>query len=578
MVSNHHFEIDGQPIGNGAFGSIRRAIFNQKHVAFKIFLSNDEQGEREVKLLMTLRHENIVQINAQVMKGTELAGYIMELSENGSLYDLIHLRPYIQYDMRHVIDWMWQCSSGVLYLHEQHPPILHRDLKPQNMLLSDNYTRLKLCDFGTATGIEQSRRTGEIGTCVYMAPEVFNGEGKYDETCDVYSFAISFWELIARKKPYWWLSNYAIMNWVNSLKRLPLFNNMPKIMELFIRRMWDHDRTQRPNIRSINEFFHFLKKYKTSPPIVKNRRIERNIKRNTTTQNKSDVRKLLAHSSSFCLKDSPTSENPEVTSLSNINYNNLKSFRLISYEDNKKYRLVTENEDSIDSITFNNENLSTNDIFSISNNDRRRTSSKISRKQKKSFDKKLCKKILSHYSFLNDQNGELTGNTIVPTNVVCQQLRQSDRSSINLDMSNLLSIPPRQDSHMSHSHISMDVRSKKKLGHKRCISDTENIKNESFDFLNSNNKGLLTNENFREDHKKLFKIPQLANIVKEFDALSRTRDQLKQILQTKMNEKEKLDKMSENKLKIEYQCSMLKAKISHLEETREETMNAYGIK
>ena len=97
--------------------------------------------------------------------------------------------------------------KGMNYLHTCRPPILHRDLKPANLLLDFKDT-LKISDFGLAKlrpnkDIEGDTfvMTGETGSYRFMAPEVFRHE-IYDETVDVYSFAMILYNLLAGHAPW----------------------------------------------------------------------------------------------------------------------------------------------------------------------------------------------------------------------------------------------------------------------------------------------------------------------------------------------------------------------------------------
>eukprot|EP01128_Nolandella_sp_AFSM9_P012728 TRINITY_DN955_c0_g1_i3.p1 TRINITY_DN955_c0_g1~~TRINITY_DN955_c0_g1_i3.p1 ORF type:complete len:176 (+),score=23.58 TRINITY_DN955_c0_g1_i3:69-530(+) len=90
-------------------------------------------------------------------------------------------------------------AKGMLYLHDLSPPVIHRDLKTQNLLV-DEYWRAKLCDFGLSRE-KASETMSRLGTIQYSAPEVLRGE-RYTEKADVYSYAILIWEMFTEEIPY----------------------------------------------------------------------------------------------------------------------------------------------------------------------------------------------------------------------------------------------------------------------------------------------------------------------------------------------------------------------------------------
>ena len=89
---------------------------------------------------------------------------------------------------------MIQLALGIRSIHRN--GIIHRDLKPANILLNENYSVAKICDFGISLLVEEIQPTHQIvGTSFYIAPEVWN-ESKYSFACDVFSFGCVIYEMM----------------------------------------------------------------------------------------------------------------------------------------------------------------------------------------------------------------------------------------------------------------------------------------------------------------------------------------------------------------------------------------------
>ncbi|XP_051862823.1 mitogen-activated protein kinase kinase kinase 7 [Drosophila albomicans] len=201
----------GDEIGSGSFGKVYQATYRNKNVAVKRINLNvsDEDFEREFKQLSRANHINIIFLHGTAMN-QDVHYLVMEYVDGGSLFKLLYSMPRATYTINHIINWALQAAKGVAYLHAMTPKaVIHRDLKPHNMLLDNKHRSLKICDFGTVRYLS-SMMTKNSGTAPYMAPEVFNGQ-KYAEKCDVYSWSITLWELFARKIPFSDCSNELIV-------------------------------------------------------------------------------------------------------------------------------------------------------------------------------------------------------------------------------------------------------------------------------------------------------------------------------------------------------------------------------
>ena len=101
-------------------------------------------------------------------------------------------------DALDLIEQLQQIATGMEYLHALQPPVLHRDLKSANVLIAEGGQRIAIADFGLARyqANPGKKMTAETGSYRWMAPEVIRHE-EYDKRCDVYSFAILAWEMLA---------------------------------------------------------------------------------------------------------------------------------------------------------------------------------------------------------------------------------------------------------------------------------------------------------------------------------------------------------------------------------------------
>ncbi|XP_054830375.1 mitogen-activated protein kinase kinase kinase 7 isoform X3 [Eublepharis macularius] len=249
-------------VGRGAFGVVCKAKWREKDVAIKQIESESERKAFIVELrqLSRVNHPNIVKLYGACLNPVCL---VMEYAEGGSLYNVLHgAEPLPYYTAAHAMSWCLQCSQGVAYLHSMKPKaLIHRDLKPPNLLLVAGGTVLKICDFGTACDI-QTHMTNNKGSAAWMAPEVFEGSN-YSEKCDVFSWGIILWEVITRRKPFDEIGGpaFRIMWAVHNGTRPPLIKNLPKPIESLMTRCWSKDPSQRPSMEEIVKIMTHLMQY-----------------------------------------------------------------------------------------------------------------------------------------------------------------------------------------------------------------------------------------------------------------------------------------------------------------------------
>lgn len=160
---------------------------------------NLQRLHSEVHLLKSLKHENIIKFfNYWVDDQKKTINIITELFTSGSLRQ--YSRKHKNVDLRAIKNWARQILRGLAYLHNHNPPILHRDLKCDNIFVNGNHGEVKIGDLGLATVMQQPIARSVIGTPEFMAPELYDEE--YNELADVYSFGMCMLEMITREYPY----------------------------------------------------------------------------------------------------------------------------------------------------------------------------------------------------------------------------------------------------------------------------------------------------------------------------------------------------------------------------------------
>ncbi|XP_050733764.1 probable serine/threonine-protein kinase DDB_G0278665 isoform X3 [Eriocheir sinensis] len=243
-----------ESIGKGSFGVVYKALWRGLMVAVKKVETESEVNEfyNEVQQLARVQHENIIHLYGACTSGI-CKCLVIEYADGGSLYHLLHNSPNTKYNLAHGISWLFQCAKAVAYLHSIQPrPLLHRDLKPPNLLLTKGAKVLKVCDFGTACELS-TFMSDNRGSAAWMAPEVFEGK-IYTEKCDVYSWGIILWEVVTRRVPFEDLGLAVRIMWaVHQRVRPPLITGCPKLLENLMKRCWDHNQDRRPRMEEVVE-------------------------------------------------------------------------------------------------------------------------------------------------------------------------------------------------------------------------------------------------------------------------------------------------------------------------------------
>ncbi|KAL6751053.1 kinase-like domain-containing protein [Haematococcus lacustris] len=165
--------------------------------------ANEKERERvfgEIRLLSKLKHKNILALHDWWFdRPNNTLVFITELFMDGSLRS--YRKRHRSVDTAVLKRWAWQILQGLVYLHGHNPPIIHRDLKSDNIFINGTSGVIKIGDLGFATfRAGFSTAMSVIGTPEFMAPELY--EEQYTEKVDVYSFGMCLMELATMEYPY----------------------------------------------------------------------------------------------------------------------------------------------------------------------------------------------------------------------------------------------------------------------------------------------------------------------------------------------------------------------------------------
>lgn len=242
----------------------------------------------EAMYLSKIRHPNIIRLRGLTKGGTSVLkrpganaeDYFLVLDRmEETLEHRIHqkwkLKPQTTALVLDKTRYAWQMASALSYLHEHQ--IIYRDAKPSNMGFlrnppdSPHPDRLQLFDFGLARELDEpppaqgkKQRLYSLsasGTRRYMAPEIFNKEGKYNYSCDVYSWAIVYYECLSHVKPF---ADFTTQSHEELVCRLggrpklreiewPDADGVSEEVEALLATAWHQDLLQRPSMARICE-------------------------------------------------------------------------------------------------------------------------------------------------------------------------------------------------------------------------------------------------------------------------------------------------------------------------------------
>jgi len=200
-----------EEIGRGGMAIVYKGLhpFLEEYVAIKVlpeyFVQDREFVERftrEAKTMIALQHPHIVRIyDAGIYENKYFI--VMDYIRGRTIKELISDNKGKLLDVDRVIDIVMQVADALSYAHKHN--IIHRDVKPSNILYDESKQSAYITDFGIAKAVSGTKltQTGvSLGTPEYMSPEQFSETSDVDQRTDIYSLGIVFYEMLTGDIPF----------------------------------------------------------------------------------------------------------------------------------------------------------------------------------------------------------------------------------------------------------------------------------------------------------------------------------------------------------------------------------------
>ncbi|KAL0485476.1 serine/threonine-protein kinase/receptor [Acrasis kona] len=212
-IDPNHLEFD-QRRGGGSYADVFKGTYKGAPVAIKLMKKSvgeeiDEEFEKEINILKSLHHPNIVQL-VGLAKTSNNMMIVTDFMEGGSLDQFIKSKSKVELSFTKKVKLLADVAMGMTRLHHLDPPLVHRDLKPANILIDAGATLAKVCDFGVSNFLQTEDDINfNTGTDGYQPPEVLSGFNS-DSSWDVYSFAIVMYEILHETSAYSHINKFQI--------------------------------------------------------------------------------------------------------------------------------------------------------------------------------------------------------------------------------------------------------------------------------------------------------------------------------------------------------------------------------
>eukprot|EP00127_Corallochytrium_limacisporum_P004678 Clim_evm32s172 gene=Clim_evmTU32s172 len=270
----------GDMLGEGSYGKVKEAIDSDTldRLAIKILkkrklrkIPNGEQNvKREISLMQKLKHENVIQLIDVLYNEEKQKMYLVLEFCVGGLQELLESAPENRFPEWQAHYYFKQLINGLEYLHSQN--IIHRDIKPGNLLLSLDNT-VKICDLGVSDSIDQfapddTCKTSS-GSPAFQPPEIANGREEFmGAKVDIWAAGITLYNFMTGGYPFEGENIYNLFEAIGK-GEYTIPDSVPETCQDFIKGLLDVDDRTRYSIEQIkhHEWFKAAKE-KTEPEVL----------------------------------------------------------------------------------------------------------------------------------------------------------------------------------------------------------------------------------------------------------------------------------------------------------------------
>ncbi|XP_074551297.1 serine/threonine-protein kinase Nek5 [Halichoeres trimaculatus] len=254
----NNYEVIRQ-IGEGAFGKAflvqdkgeggdRKCVVKQINLR-KMSAREKEGSKKEVTLLSKMKHPNIVTFISSFQERGSLY-IVMEYCDGGDLMKKINMQRGVFFTEQQVVNWFVQICLGLKHIHDR--KILHRDIKSQNIFLTNGGMKAKLGDFGIARMLNNTMELARtcVGTPYYLSPEICESR-PYNNKTDIWSLGCVLYELCTLRHPFEGSSLRQLVSKICRGRYNPVPTHYSYNLRLLITQLFKVNPRDRPSVSSV---------------------------------------------------------------------------------------------------------------------------------------------------------------------------------------------------------------------------------------------------------------------------------------------------------------------------------------